>query len=93
MIFGAIAGLLAAVGYTLVTGRLQLTKKRIVYGTPARIAAVAGVIPLAGLTAYVVSTGHTVLKPGGMGLFVAEIVASIVVIYAIGWPLGEDPRS
>ena len=93
MIFGAIAGLLIAVGFTLVTGRLQLTKKRIVYGTPARITAVLGLIPLAGLTAYAVTTGHTVNKSGGIGLFVAAILGCLVMMYAVGWPLGEEPRS
>ena len=91
MIFGAIAGLLAAVGYTLATGRLQRAKGRIAYGTPARLTAIAELMPLAGLTGYAVSTGHTVNEPGGMGLFVTAILGCIVVIYGIGWPLGQKP--
>lgn len=92
MIYGAIAGLLAAIGYTLVIGKLQLTKNRIVYATPARIIALLGLLPLLGLVFYVKTTGHTVLEPGGMGRFVGAIAACILIMYGLGWPLGRPPR-
>lgn len=92
MILGALAGLLVAVAIALVTGKLQLTKSRIVYGTHARVTVAAGLVPIAALVVYLVATGHTINKPGGMGLFVAAIAASVALMYGIGWPLGEDSR-
>lgn len=92
MITGALAGLLVAIVFTLVTGKLQLTKNRIVYDTPARIIALVSLLPVLGLVAYMLATKTTVNQPGGMGLFVLALVSSVVLMYAIGWRLGEMPR-
>ena len=92
MIFGALGGLLVAVAVTLITGKLQLAKNRIVYGTPARMIALAGLLPLAGLVIHVLTTGRTVNQPGGIGMFLGALAASVLLMYALGWPMGEPPR-
>ena len=92
MITGALAGLLIGVVFTLVTGKLQLTKNRVVYDTPARMIALVSLLPILGLAAYMVATKTTVYETGGMGLFLFALVSSIVLMYAIGWRLGETPR-
>ena len=92
MIFGALGGLLVAVTLTLITGRLQLTKKRIVYDTPARVIALLSLLPLLGLVLTVLRTGRTVNQPGGLGIFLAAIAACVLLMYALGWPRGEPPR-
>lgn len=92
MIFGALGGLLVAVTITLITGRSQLTKNRIVYGTPARVIALASLIPLAGLVLYVLKTGRTVNQAGGIGVFLGTLAASVLLMYVLGWALGGPPR-
>lgn len=92
MIFGAIGGLLVVVVLALVTGRLQLTKSRIVYDTSARVIALVSLIPLLALVVTVLRTGRTVNQPGGIGIFLAAIAACVLLMYALGWPQGEPPR-
>ena len=92
MIVGGIVGLLVAVIYTLVTGKLQLTRSRIAYGTPARAAALLGLVPLMLLTAFAVRVGGIGNLPNGIGLFLIALALSICVIYMVGWPFGESPR-
>jgi hypothetical protein len=92
MIFGGIAGLLVAVAYTLVTGKLQLTKNRIIYGPVARVVAVASLLPLVAVVGYVLATGRTVTQPGGLGLFLGALIACVILNYALGWRFGEPPR-
>ena len=92
MIGGALGGLLVAIAYTLITGKLQLTKSHIVYGVPARVSALFGLIPLEALGVYFSITAQTVLQPGGLGLFAGTLVASILFIYGAGWRFGEPPR-
>lgn len=92
MIVGGIVGLLIAVIYTLVTGKLQLSKTRMVYGTPARGAALLGLVPLMLLTAFAVRVGGIANLPNGILVFLGALAASIGVIYAVGWPFSESPR-
>ena len=92
MIVGGLIGLLIGVIYTLVTGKLQLTKTRVAYGTPARAAALLALAPLMFLFATAMRDGGITNKPGGVMLFLGTLVASIVVIYAVGWPFSEAPR-
>jgi hypothetical protein len=92
MIFGGIAGLLIAVVYTLITGKLQLAKTRVAYGTPARAAALLGLVPIMVLCALAVPAGGIIKLPGGMLLFLGGLIVSIIIIYVIAWPFGEPPR-
>lgn len=92
MITGSLAGLLLGIMFTLITGKLQLTKKRVVYGTPARMIALVSLLPMVGLVIYMVTTQTTVYDPGGMTAFLVTIVGSVVLMYALGWGLGETPR-
>ena len=91
-VMGALAGLLLTVVMTLLKGKLQLTKDRIVYDTPAKVIALVSLLPIAGLVTYMVATKSTVNTLGGMGLFLFTITASIALMYGIGWRLGEPPR-
>ncbi len=91
-VMGALAGLFLAVVMALTKGKLQLTKDRIVYDTPARVVALVSLLPLAGLIAYMVMTKHTVNDPSSLGLFLLTIAASVALMYGIGWRLGETPR-
>jgi hypothetical protein len=93
MIGGALGGLLIAIAYTLVTGKLQLTKKHIVYGLPARVSALLGLLPFAALILHLLSTKRTGTEPGGLGIFAATLALCVVVIYATGWKYGEQPRT
>ena len=93
MIYGGIAGLLIAVIYTLVTGKLKLTKNRVTYGMPARSAALLGLAPVMLLCAWAVKAGGILNIPNGILLFLGALVLSIVVIYAVAWPFGEPPRA
>jgi hypothetical protein len=93
LIFGAIAGLLIAVAYTLVTGKLKLTKDRVTYGTPARAAALLGLAPLMLLVASAVRSGGIANQPGGIFLFLGTLIGCVFIIYAVAWPFGESPRS
>lgn len=90
MITGGMAGLLVMVIYTLVAGKLKLTKDRVTYGTPARAAALLGLVPLMLLAAFAVRSGGMMSQP--ILLFLGALVASIAVIYAVAWPFGESPR-
>lgn len=92
MVFGGIAGLLAAVIYTIVTGKLMLTKRRIVYGLPARAAALLALVPMMLLVAYSVRVGGIVRLPGGIGIYLGTLGASVAIAFAVGWPYGEPPR-
>lgn len=92
MIYGGIAGLLIAVVYTLVTGKLKLTKDRVTYGMPARSAALLGLAPVMLLCAWAVQVGGILNIPNGILLFLGGLVLSIIVIYAVAWPFGEPPR-
>jgi hypothetical protein len=88
---GALGGLIIAIIYTIVTGKLQLTKKRIVYGTPARMVAAASLLPLIGAFGCIFGM-RLVGKPEALGAIVAGIVLSLVLMYAVGWGLAEAPR-
>jgi hypothetical protein len=92
MIAGALGGLLIGIVYTLITGRLQLTKGRIVYGSRARLVALAGLIPFVSLLIYIVATGATVTKETGLQVFFILIGSSVAILYGLGWPMGEPPR-
>ena len=89
---GALAGLIAAVVMTLIKGKLQLTKERVVYDTPARVIALVSLLPLLVLIVCMVRTKSTVNDPGGIGMVLLTIAASIALMYGIGWGLGETPR-
>jgi len=93
VIFGGIAGLLIAVVYTLVTGKLKLTKDRVTYGMPARSAALLGLAPVMLLCAWAVRTGGIMNMPNGAVYFLGALVLSVIVIYAVAWPFGEPPRT
>jgi hypothetical protein len=90
LITGGMAALLLMVIYTIATGKLKLTKDRVTYGTPARAAALLGLVPLMLLAAFAVRTGGMMSQP--ILLFLGVLVASVAVIYAIAWPFGETPR-
>lgn len=92
LITGGIVGLLIAVIYTVVTGKLKLSKTRVTYGMPARAAALLGLAPVMLLSALAVRVGGIDHLPGGILLFLGALIVSVIVIYAVAWPFGEPPR-
>ncbi len=92
MVYGAIAGLFLAAAYTLLTGRLQLTKERVVYGTAARVLAVLSLLPVTGLAVFARVSGQTTQTGRGMALFLLAMAASIGILYGGGWRLAAPPR-
>ncbi|HLJ54527.1 MAG TPA: hypothetical protein VKT77_05760 [Chthonomonadaceae bacterium] len=93
MILGGMMGLLAAVAYTIFTGRFTLTKTRIAYGMPARAAALLALVPVMLVCAYAIRLGGIANMPNGIAVFLCGLVASIAVGYAVAWPFGEPPRT
>ena len=91
MIGGGLVGMLVMVVYTLVTGKLTLTKTRVVYGTPARAAVLLGLVPLMLVCAYCIRLGGIANLPNGLWMFLGALIVSIVVIYAVGWSFGGSP--
>ncbi len=91
-VMGAFAGLMVTIVLTLMKGKLQLTKNRVVYDTPARVIALVSLLPLLGLVAYLVTTKTTVNNPSGLGIFLLTIASCVALMYGIGWGLGETPR-
>src|SRR4051794_12157944 len=90
---GGITALLVMAVYTLVTGKLTLTKTRVVYGMPARATALLGLVPLMLVCAYSVRLGGIANLSYGLPLFFGALAASVAVIYAVGWMFGESPRA
>jgi peptidoglycan/LPS O-acetylase OafA/YrhL len=93
VIFGGIIGLLVAVVYTIVTGKLKLTQHRIAYGMPARAAALLGLVPLMLLSAVSVRVGGIANMPDGIAIFLGTLVLCVIVMYGVAWPFGEEPRA
>ena len=91
MIGGGLVAMLVRVVYTLVTGKLTLTKTRVVYGTPARAAVLLGLVPLMLVCAYAIRLGGIANHPNGLWMFLGALIVSIVVIYAVGWSFGGSP--
>lgn len=79
--------------YTLVTGKLTLTKTRAVYGMPARAIALLALAPLMLVCAYAIRLGGIANMPNGIWLFLGGLAASIGTVYVVGWPFGERPRA
>ena len=92
MIGGGILGMLIMVIYTLATGKLTLSKTRVVYGMPARAIALLCLVPMMLVCAYAIRLGGIANMPNGIGLFLAAFVVSIIIVYALGWPFSESPR-
>jgi hypothetical protein len=92
VIQGGIVGLLVAVIYTLVTGKLVLNKRRVVYGTPARAAALLSLVPLMLVVILCKVQGGITVMPGGILWFLGGLIASVALGCAVAWPFGEPPR-
>jgi len=84
--------MLVMVIYTLATGKLTLSKTRVVYGMPARAIALLCLAPLMLVCAYAIRLGGIASMPNGFGLFLGALVLSIGIAYALGWPFSESPR-
>jgi len=93
LIIGGMSALLIAVFYTIVTGKLRLNKTRVTYGTPARGAALLGLVPMMLLCAYSIRFGGILHLSNAIPIFLGVFLISFAVIYTVGWSFGEPPRS
>jgi phage FluMu protein Com len=100
MILGAEIGLIIFGIYALITGKLTLSKNRIVRGTAARLLAVIALLPLPLSLAVIFTVGMVVVSRGGtfdpsegsarlkFSLIEAGIVVGcLIAVYAIGLPV------
>jgi hypothetical protein len=102
MILGIEIALIIAAIYGLIRGRLPITKTRVVQGTPARLLALLGFvpIPLTFLIAVVV-LGAKAAQGGqideksaattGMIIEVGVVLGTLVVFFVTGFALATDP--
>src|SRR5438477_6757840 len=95
MILGAEIGMIVMGIMALVKGQMVLTKKKIVYGTPARFLAIITFLPLptslviaATVATISVAKGQNVTQESfkwtGAGIEAAVVVFYIILLYAIG---------
>src|SRR5258708_33196285 len=95
MILGAEIGMIVMGIMALVKGQMVLTKRKIVYGAPARFLAIITFLPLP--TSFVIATivaavsvakGQNVTEESfrwtGAGIEAAVVVFYIVILYAVG---------
>lgn len=98
MILGAEIGMIIMGIIALVKGQMTLTKKRIVYGAPARFLAIITFLPIP--TAFVIATtvaaisvakGQNVTQESfkwtGAGIEAVVVIFYIILLYAIGFRL------
>ena len=78
--------------YMLITGKLPLTKNRIVYDTPARLIVLISILPFLGFLIYMAKIRNTVPQPGAHWQFLGSFIVYLLLTYIIGWPLGQPPR-
>jgi len=104
MILGAEIGLLIVGIMALVRGKLPLTKKRVVYGLPARLLAIIALLPIpvtfvaAIVFAIVMDTrgqnpASSAVRWTGAGIEAAIVILCIAAMYGIGWRLGTDANA
>jgi hypothetical protein len=102
MVLGAEIGMLAMGLYALVTGKLILTKKRVVRGAAARLLALFALMPLPMTVIVAVVLGFLAAMLGmrvdegafkfaGIFIELTALVLSLIAVYAIGWAVGSDP--
>lgn len=89
VIGGGIAGLMLFVTAVVLTGRLPLTRQRSAQGTPARAAALLGMLPMMLLTTFAMRHGGLMNMQGGYVLFLAALIVCIGVIYGVAWPFSR----
>jgi len=103
MILGAAIGLIIVGIIALVKGKLQLTKNKYVYGTPARLLALVALAPIplwimiiGALAVGNVAQGREVtagsLQWTSIGIEVGVLLTCVALIYGIGWKIAETPR-
>jgi len=104
MILGAEIGLLIMGIMAMSQGKLVLTKKRVVFGTPARLLAIVTFLPLP--VSFVLgfllgfAMGASGRNPGDpavgwqfIALEAGVLVICVGLLYGIGWQLGVDPEA
>ena len=100
MILGAEIGLLIMGIYALATGKLTLTKRRVVRGTRARLLAIIALLPipitvLLGMILGIIFIGQGRSVSGSefrwmaTGIEAGVVVLCVIALYAIGWRLAE----
>jgi hypothetical protein len=103
MILGAEIALVVLGIYALVKGKLTLTKKKVVYGTPARLLAIIAFLPMPlslmiGVIYGVVLTvkGQDVTSPGVrltmIGIEAGVLILCTAALYGLGWQLAKPPE-
>jgi hypothetical protein len=102
MILGAEIAMIVLGLMAIVTGKMTLSKTKVVFGTPARILGVVAMLPmpLAFITAVPVAIvmglqGRAVMTNSAKLTFtlieLGIVVACMVIIYAVGGKYAEDP--
>jgi hypothetical protein len=103
MILGAEIGLIIMGIIALTKGKLQLTKTKCIYGTPARLLALIALLPIP-LSIVIISTiavlyaaqGRDVTGAGlrwtATGIEAGILVLCVSLIYGIGWRLASPPE-
>src|SRR5687767_10065211 len=104
MILGAEIALLLMGLYALVTGKLTLGNQRVVYGAPARVLGVVGLLPVplticgsVVLSVLLACEGRDPLDPALDWMFIvveaASVVFCLVVVYSVGAAVAGPPPS
>ncbi len=103
MILGIEIALIVVAIYGLIKGRLPITRARVVEGTPARLLALLGLVPVP-LTLLITmlvlgvkaaKDGHIDEKSAGMTGTIVEVVVvlgTLLIFFALGFTLATEPR-